>query len=108
MRRRPPRSTPFPYTTLFRSDRFDITAVNFGKRGEKEISETVAADRAIFLKTVIEKIAQDLTFFSLGKRRKRAPYVSRRQNTVFIAKDARGATRVEHVDDSGNVERILF
>src|SRR2546430_13034504 len=45
MIRRPPRSTLFPYTTLFRSRVYPIGAISVGQRGERlsEFGEMVGA-----------------------------------------------------------------
>src|SRR5260221_1669353 len=60
MIRRPPRSTLFPYTTLFRSDRRHGLEVSRGRRLHRAFPREVALRRAVELRAVADLVLEDL------------------------------------------------
>src|SRR5258708_16271742 len=92
MIRRPPRSTLFPYTTLFRSNVFDTTTSQ-----TTHISITVPTD-AIAMRPSQISAANAIEGFELSPKGERALFVAR--GDVFTAPIEKGATR--NLTDSSN------
>src|SRR4051794_41689758 len=60
MIRRPPRSTLFPYTTLFRSEDFDMRLVNYlADEFQKEQGINLRSDKQIDALLLLEFVRQD-------------------------------------------------
>src|SRR2546421_8132213 len=95
MIRRPPRSTLFPYTTLFRSNSGYVIAIMFHTNGRSPIRDAFAAGRSMFHPAAKPEIDRKST--SLNSSHDQTSYggfcLKKKQATAYDNHDCR---RVEH------------